>query len=221
MKLSFASRNQPEVPPQPDVILASQSIGRKGLLEKLGLRFRVVITRVDEDKIVDVNPMKTILKRAQAKADEVVRNPRVYMIPEDRDVIIIAADSMAVVGKKTYGKALDRDDAKRMIKELMDKSHTFVTALVVSHVAMGQLKKTWVKTVETKVTLGKLTQAELDAYVTHYDFTRFAAGYALNETPWNLVTKVDGSYTNVVGLPFEALLPILRTLKIIDVPVEK
>lgn len=219
MKLSFASKNQPDVPPQPDIILASQSIGRKGLLEKLGLRFRVVVTRVDEDKIVDANPLKMIMKRAQAKANEVILNPRVYMVPEDRDVVIIAADSMAIVGKKTYGKAMDRDDAKRIIKELMDKSHTFVTALVVSHIAMGQLKKTWTKTVETKVTFGKISQPELDAYVIHYDFTRFAAGYALNETPWDLVTKIDGSYTNVVGLPFEALLPILRTLKIIDAPV--
>ncbi len=219
MKLSFASRNLPEVPPQPDIILASQSIGRKGLLEKLGLRFRVVVTRVDEDKIVDANPMKMIQKRAQAKADEVVHNPRVYMVPEDRDVVIIAADSMAIIGKKTYGKAMDRDDAKRIIKELMDKSHTFVTALTVCHIAMGQLKKTWTKTVETKVTLGKISQAELDAYVVHYDFTRFAAGYALNETPWDLVTKIDGSYTNVIGLPFEVLLPILRTLKVIDAPV--
>lgn len=218
MKLSFASKNQPDVPPQPDIILASQSIGRKGLLEKLGLRFRVVVTRVDEDKIVDTNPLKMIMKRAQAKADEVVHNPRVYMVPEDRDVVIIAADSMAIIGKKTYGKAMDRDDAKRIIKELMDKSHTFITALVVSHIAMGQLKKTWTKTVETKVTFGKISQPELDAYVIHYDFTRFAAGYALNETPWDLVTKIDGSYTNVVGLPFEALLPILRTLKIIDAP---
>ncbi|MCL4200678.1 Maf family protein, partial [Patescibacteria group bacterium] len=41
------------------------------------------------------------------------------------------------------------------------------------------------------------------------------AGYALNETPWDLVTKVDGSYTNVIGLPFEVLLPVLRTIKII------
>lgn len=218
MKLSFASKNQPEIPLQPDVILASQSIGRKSLLEKLGIRFRTVVTRVDEEKIVDSNPIKTIQKRAQAKADEVINNPRVYMVPEDRDVVIITADSMAVVGKKLYGKALDRDDAKRILKELMGKTHVFVTALTVTHMELGKVKKTWAKSMETKVTLGKLTTAELESYVTRYDFTRFAAGYALNETPYTLVTKVDGSLTNVVGLPFEALLPILRAIKIIDAP---
>ncbi len=218
MKLSFASKNQPEVPLQPDVILASQSIGRKSLLEKLGIRFRTVVTRVDEEKIVDANPIKTIQKRAQAKADEVINNPRVYMVPEDRDVVIITADSMAVVGKKLYGKAIDRDDAKHIIKELMGKTHTYVTSITVTHMELGKVKKTWAKTVETKVTLGKLTTAELESYVTRYDFTRFAAGYAINETPYTLVTKVDGSLTNVVGLPFEALLPILRSIKIIDAP---
>lgn len=215
MKLSFSSKNQQDIVLAPDVILASQSIGRKTLMEKLGIRFRVAVTRLDEDKITDPNPLKTIQKRAIAKAMEVVSNPRVYMVPDDREVLVIAADSMAVVGKKTYGKAADRDAAMKMLKELMGKSHVFTTTMHVVHMDKGKVKKSWTKTETTKVTLRKMTGPELESYLTRYDFTRFAAGYALNETPWDLVTKVDGSYTNVIGLPFEILLPILRTLKII------
>ena len=215
MKLSFASKNHPEEPLAPDVVLASQSVGRRSLLEKLGIRFRTAVTRVDEDKITDPNPIKTIQKRAAAKSSEVINNPRVYMIPEDRDVLIIAADSEAIIGKKSYGKAADREDAIRILKELMGRTHTFTTAVQITHLAMGKIKKTWTKTITTKVTLRKMTGPELESYVTRYDFSRFAAGYALNETPWDLVTKVDGSYTNVIGLPFEVLLPILRQLKII------
>lgn len=218
MKLSFVSKNQPEIPLQPDIVLASQSLGRKSLLEKLGLRFRTVVTRVDEDKIVDANPIKTIQKRATAKAEEVIGNPRVYMIPDDREVIVIAADSMAVVGKKMYGKSIDRDDTKRIVRELMGKTHLFVTSVQITHLDKGVVKKSWTKTVTTKVTMRKLSATEIESYTNKYDFTRFAAAYALNETPWDLVTKVDGSYTNVIGLPFEVLLPILRTLKIIDPP---
>jgi len=221
MKLSFSSKNQEDLVLAPDVVLASQSIGRRTLLEKLGIRFRVAVTRLDEDKITDPNPLKTIQKRAVAKANEVVNNPRVYMIPEDREVIVIAADSMAIVGKKMYGKALDRPDATHMLKELMGKTHVFTTVMHVVYLDKGKVKKTWTKTVTTKVTLRKLTGPELESYVNRYDFTRFAAGYALNETPWDLVTKVDGSYTNVIGLPFEVLLPILRSIKIIDAPVVK
>ena len=185
------------------------------LLEKLGLRFRVVVAHVDEGKISDVNPIKTLQKRAAAKAAEVINNPRVYMIPEDRDVILIAADGEAILGKKSFGKSLDREDTVRMLKELMGKTHTFVTAVHIVHIAMGKVKKTWTKTVSTKVTMRKLSGPDLESYLTRYDFSRFAAGYALNESPWDLVTKIDGSYTNVISLPFEVLLPILRTLKII------
>lgn len=218
MKLSFSSKNQEDIILAPDVVLASQSIGRKMLLEKLGIRFRIAVTRLDEDKITDPNPLKTIQKRAIAKGSEVVNNPRVYMVPEDREVIVIAADSMAVVGKKIYGKALDREDAAKILKELMDKTHVFTTVLHVIQMDKGKVKKSWTKTVTTKVTLRKLNGMELESYISRYDFTRFAAGYALNETPWDLVTKIDGSYTNVIGLPFEVLLPILRATKIIDPP---
>jgi septum formation protein len=215
MKLSFSAKNQADIVLAPDVILASQSIGRRMLLEKLGLRFRGVVTRLDEDKITDPNPIKTIQKRAIAKATEVVNNPRVYMVPEDREVIVIAADSMAIIGKKTYGKAVDRADASRIIKELMGKTHTFTTVVHIVYVNRGKVKRSWTKTQTTRVTLRKMTGAELEGYISRYDFSRFAAGYALNETPWDLVTKIDGSYTNVIGLPFEVLLPILRILKII------
>lgn len=218
MKLSFSSKNQEDIILAPDVVLASQSIGRKMLLEKLGIRFRIAVTRLDEDKITDPNPLKTIQKRAIAKGSEVVNNPRVYMVPEDREVVVIAADSMAVVGKKIYGKALDREDAAKILKELMDKTHVFTTVLHVIQMDKGKVKKSWTKTVTTKVTLRKLSGMELESYISRYDFTRFAAGYALNETPWDLVTKIDGSYTNVIGLPFEVLLPILRATKIIDPP---
>ena len=64
----------------------------------------------------------------------------------------------------------------------------------------------------THVTLRKLDASSLALYLSRYDFTRFAAGYALGETPWDLVTRIVGSYTNVVGLPFEVLLPILHQL---------
>jgi septum formation protein len=97
----------------------------------------------------------------------------------------------------------------------MGKTHVFVTAVNIVLMKDGVAKKTWEKTVKTKVTFRKLSPVEVDSYITRFDFTRFAAAYALNEAPWDLVTKIDGSYTNVIGLPFEVLLPILRQLKII------
>jgi septum formation protein len=216
MKLSFASKNSlPEEPPKPDVILASQSIGRKLLLEKLGIRFRVVVARVDEESIIDKKPETMIKKRAFTKAQEVVSHLRVYSLSEEREALIIAADSMAIVGSKVFGKSIDRENTKEMLKNLMGKTHTFITAVNIVLIQNNAVKKRWEKVVKTKVTFRKMSPVEVDSYVSRFDFTRFAAGYALNEAPWDLVTKVDGSYTNVIGLPFEVLLPILRSLKII------
>lgn len=222
--MRFSLQRDPDAPPPVHVTLASQSIGRKQLLEKLGIPFRAVHTNLEEEKIQHKDPVKMIAKRAKAKAEEVVKNPRVYMLDDSDPTLIIAADSMAVYNRKAYGKVVDREDAKVMLGSLMGKTHTFVTS--VSMVLYDNLKgrgksgkrgaaQTWNKTIETKVTLRKMTKVEVDLYVTRYDFTRFAAGYTLNETPWDLVTKIDGSFTNVIGLPFEVLLPVLRKLEVI------
>lgn len=217
MKLSFASKNAPpEEPPKPDVILASQSVGRKTLLEKLSLRFRVVVARIDEETITDKKPEIMIKKRAAAKAQEVASHPKIYSLPEEREALIVAADSMAIIGSKTYGKPTDRESARDMLKALMGKTHTFLTAVTIIHLGPeAKVKKVWEKTVSTKVSMRKMNTTELESYVLRYDLTRFSAAHAINDAPWDLVTKIDGSYTNVIGLPFEVLLPILRQLKII------
>jgi septum formation protein len=215
MKLQFSRKGQDLPPPLPDVILASQSIGRRILLEKLGLRFRVVVSRVDEDAISDRDPIKTLKMRAEAKIKEVVGHSRVYSLPETRDALIIAADSMAIIGKKTFGKSIDREETREMLKSLMGRTHIFATAVAIVLFDGTKVKKTWAKTVKTRVTMRKLSPVEIDSYVSRFDFTRFAAAYAINEAPWDLVIKIDGSYTNVIGLPFEVLLPVLRQQKII------
>lgn len=216
MKLQFTRKGAiPDVPPLPDVVLASQSIGRRMLLEKLGIRFRVVVSHVDEDAITDRDPYKMIKRRAEAKIKEIVTHPRVYSIPETRESLIIAADSMAFIGRRTFGKSVDREDSRSMLKSLMGRTHIFATAVSIVLFDGTKVKKTWGKTVKSRVTMRKMTPTEVDSYITRFDFTRFAAAYAINEAPWDLITKMDGSYTNVIGLPFEVLLPILRNQKII------
>ena len=215
MNLSFKPQHIPLEEKPIQIILASQSIGRKMLLEKLGLPFRTIVSNVDEDAIKDVDPVKTIKRRALAKAEEIVKNPRVFNLPIDSRSLIIAADSMAILGKKTFGKTESREEAREMVKEIMGKTHTFVTAVKVLYLHGLTVKKMWDAVSKTKVSMRKMTSPELDQYISRYDFSRFAAAYTINEAPWDLVTKIDGSYTNVIGLPFEIILPIFRKLEII------
>lgn len=215
MAIRFTSPHAIPVEPPVDIILASQSLGRRMLLEKLGVRFRVIATRVNEDEITASDPVATLRKRALAKADEIATHPGVYDLSEVAKTLVIAADSMGIIGNRTFGKPAGREEAKTMLKSLMGKTHTFGTAIHLVYLEASKVKKRWEKVVKTKVTLKKLTPVELDSYVVRYDLTRFAASYAFNEAPWDVVNKIDGSYTNVIGLPFEVLLPVLRNLKII------
>jgi len=215
MNLSFRPQNIPPEERPIQVILASQSVGRKGLLEKLGIIFRTLITHVDEEAIVNKDPYKTIKARAEAKAQEVIKNPRLYNLPVEGRMLLIAADSMAILGTATFGRTHDKDETKVQLKALMGKTHVFATAVTIVFINNGLVKKTWNSLTKTKVTMRKMIPAELDAYVNRYDFSRFAAGYSINEVPWDFIRKIDGSYTNVIGLPFEELLPVLRKLEII------
>ncbi|MCL4360003.1 Maf family protein [Patescibacteria group bacterium] len=215
MNLSFTRSGQPEVPPPVGVILASQSIGRKFILEKLGIHFRAVIARIDEDAILAKDPVTTITLRAEGKLTEVVEHPRIYSLPEEGKTLVITADSMSVLGRKTFGKARDREDAKVILKALMGKTHTFITATAVVLLDTLKVTKRWNAVTRTKVTLRKLSPTDLETFVIRYDLSRFAGGFSLNDTPWDLVVKIDGSYTNVIGLPLEPLLPVFRSQKII------
>lgn len=194
------------------IILASQSIGRRKLLEKLGIPFTVKPAHVDEEAITHPDPRETIRLRARAKADHTLKST--LKSPISPKTLIIAADSMAILDSIPYGKPKDSRDAKRILQCLMGKAHHLTTHTVCLLIEGGRETKRWEETTETAVTLRTLSPASLDSYVHTYDLTRFAACYGLDETPWDLITAVDGSYTNVIGLPFETILPVFRSLRL-------
>ena len=234
---------------KPKIILASQSIGRRMLLEKLKVDFEIKPSTVNEEAIIDPDPYKMLVLRARAKAEDIMKkltadsqqlseknkpyplNPNPYLI--------IAADSMAVLGNKTFGKARNSHHAKGIVRSLMGATHDFATATTLIHLKffrhsglsrietkkrildapfgltrMTELNR-WENITHTTVTCRSMSEEEIELYTSHYDFSRFAAGYALNETPWDWVTKIEGSYTNVIGLPFEVILPIFKQLKLL------
>ena len=230
---------------KPQIILASASIGRKDLLEKLGLPFAIIPSTIDEDKIIHKDPYEMLQLRARAKAEDVIQrlassnqsfdraqDKRLVFSSSQLDAnqlnakryLVLAADSMAILNCQTFGKARDKSHARQILLSLMGKTHIFTTAtcfFYLKYLKSLKLPKRpkvltrWQAVTKTSVTLRTLSSISLTNYLTMYDFTRFAAGYALNETPWDLVSKIDGSYTNVIGLPFEVLLPILTQLNLI------
>lgn len=207
----------------PGLILASSSVGRKHLLERLGIPFSVMPSTVDEDAItcpdsLGINPrdkpVETIRLRARAKCEDIIKKitSASYKLPATSS-LVIAADSMAIYKSKLYGKPKDNTDARRILGILMGQTFQFFTHTVMvvvnSEFRIPNSKNNrWEQTVQTDVTFRKMSDQEVNLYLKTYDVTKFAGAFATELAPWDLITKIDGSFTNVIGLPFEAILPV-------------
>lgn len=184
------------------IVLASQSLGRKKILESLEISFKIFPSEIDEAKITVSNPKLLAQKKAKAKAEAVAKQ----LNNQITEQLIIAADSMVLLNGETIGKPKDKKEAKKILKELSGKTHRFLTAV---YVLNTKTKKVWQKTALSKVTFRKMRDWEIEVFLKKVDPTVVAGGYSL-DPPQDFITKVKGSITNVLGLPLEVLLPILR-----------
>ncbi|MBV8880953.1 MAG: Maf-like protein [Planctomycetaceae bacterium] len=174
-------------------ILASASTSRRKLLQ--GYSFKVVPSGVRE---VRKGGLKTTcVTNARLKADAVAAR-----FPTDW---VLAADTMIAYGGKIYGKPRDRKAAAALLRKLSGKTHVLGTGVVLQ-------KGTYrlVKYVTSKVTLHD--DPPIDLIVRKSDPTRYAGGYAIKEKNDPLIARIEGSRTNVIGLPMEILGPLLRRL---------
>jgi len=185
------------------LILASTSNGRKKVLSTLKIPFEIVDSKIDEDKINPKNPEELVLKRAETKGKEVEKN-----LPKGNDYLIIAADSMVNLDNKAIGKAKDKNEAIKFLKLLQGKNHSFITGIWIKNTKTG---KSWKKIGQSKVTLRKLSNKEIENYANSDDLTKYAGAYSITDSPQNFVTKIEGSITNVIGLPLEIIIPIISS----------
>jgi septum formation protein len=175
-------------------ILASASTSRKKLLK--GYRFRVVPSGVREVRRKTLQA--TCVTNARLKADAVARlHPTEW---------VLAADTMIAYGGKIYGKPRDRKAAVRLLRSLSGHTHTLGTGVVLQK---GSFRI--VKYVTSKVTLHD--DPPVEKIVAKSDPTQYAGGYAIREKNDPLIRRIDGSSSNVIGLPMELLGPLLRKLE--------
>jgi len=175
-------------------ILASASLSRKKLLK--GHRFRVVPSGVREVRRKTLRA--TCVTNARLKADAVARR-----FPTEW---VLAADTMISYGGRIYGKPRDRKAAVRLLRTLAGATHTLGTAVVLQK---GGFRI--VKFVTSKVTLHD--DPPVEKIVARTDPMKYAGGYAIREKNDPLIRRIDGSRSNVIGLPMELLEPLLRKLE--------
>ena len=181
------------------IILASASPRRKELLEKIGLKFEVDASNCAEEVDPALEPDELTRRISLTKAKSVA--------PRYKDALIIAADTIGVIGKKLLGKPHTAGEARKMLAQISGKSHEVITGFTVLDTATNKIIS---GTVYTKVYIKKLTTQEIDAYVQTGEPMDKAGAYGIQGLGAVIVEKIEGDYYNVVGLPLSALAEVLE-----------
>ena len=188
------------------LILASQSPRRSELLMQVGLDFEVIPSKVFEDPVHAEPPRDHVLRLAEAKAREVAgKYP---------DRWVIAADTIGCINGSILGKPKCREEAVEMLRRLSGQEHRVLTGYSVCHLEKGRSDK---EAVQTAVRMKPLTLAEIEWYVQTGEPFDKAGGYAIQGAGSFMIESIQGSYTNVVGLPLCELIQMLTRLGAITI----
>ncbi|MBI5286198.1 MAG: septum formation protein Maf [Deltaproteobacteria bacterium] len=183
------------------IILASASPRRKALIEGLGLLFEVYPSEVDERVKTGESPQAHTLRLALEKTKKARET--------FHEGWIIGADTVVVIDGRILGKPSDIEEARVMLNLLKGRTHTVFTAFCVLSASTG---KRVCRVVESRVKIKDLTGEEMEGYLTTGEPLDKAGAYAVRGIGCFMVESVEGSYTNVVGLPMEELKDALKRL---------
>ncbi len=182
------------------VILASNSPRRRELLAGLGIDFEVHTLQGIDESWPDTLQGEDIPKHISRKKAEA------YLPTLADDELLITADTIVYLDRQVLGKPKDAADAKAMLRMLAGRTHEVITGVTIA----TQAKQTTFA-VTSLVTFADLTDGEIDHYVEHYKPFDKAGAYGIQEWIGYIgVTRLEGSYFNVMGLPVQRLYTELR-----------
>jgi septum formation protein len=181
------------------IILASQSPRRKQLLTQLDVQFTVVPSYIEEKMNARLKPRSQAENLSLQKATTVAQ--------KYKDAIIIAADTLVVIDNEILGKPKDVTDAKRMLKKLSGKTHVVITGYTIIDT---ETNKTITNSEESKVFMKKLSNKEIENYIKKENVFDKAGAYAIQGFGSLIIEKIEGDYSNVVGLPLFSMFHELK-----------
>lgn len=185
---------------EPKIVLASGSPRRRALLEALGLHIDVAVSDADEHH--NGPPERVAVENAMSKRDAV-------MAQAASPAIVIAADTIVVADETILGKPADLDEARTMIRQLAGRTHRVITGLAIGDTASGERRESHAV---THVTFRDLEDTEIDAFVHAVKPLDRAGAYTVDGPGSLLVSRYDGCFYNVLGLPLVTLDETLRDL---------
>lgn len=190
------------------VYLASQSPRRRQLLEQLGVRYELLLADASEDaealEIVLNNeaPAAYVKRVTGLKLDAAVARLQRRQLPT---APILCSDTTVALGRVIYGKPDDARDAERMLGELAGSTHRVLTA-----VAVQQGRQRFEALSTSRVSFEPMTAAQIQAYVACGEPMGKAGAYAIQGRVAMHITRINGSYSGIMGLPLWETVSLLR-----------
>jgi nucleoside triphosphate pyrophosphatase len=172
------------------LVLASASPRRRQLLAWLGIPFEVDEAELDETPVPRETATEMVRRLARAKG--------IAVAARRREAWLLAADTTVELDGTLFGKPTDRDDAARMLRRLAGREHRVATGFAL--LAPGGAQRT-VDVVVTRVTFRPLDAHTIATYVASGEPDGKAGGYAIQGIGAGLIERIEGSFTNVIGLP--------------------
>ena len=182
----------------PRIILASASPARGHLLRQIGISFKVIPSRISEPKISvtkETQIQDLALTKARHVAGKVKRG------------LVIGADTIIVHRRKIIGKPRNRKEARKILNRLNGSTHSVVTGIAIVDAAT---RKEATSSVKTSVKIKRMSDQEIESYVTTGEPLGKAGAYAVQGKGAIFIEKINGCYYNVVGLPLPKLAEMLE-----------
>jgi septum formation protein len=181
------------------IVLGSESPRRRELLSSMGFEFRTIKPEIDEifDDNIKIENVPEFLSFKKSEA---------LIHKLDADEILICSDTVVILEEEIIGKPKDKTDAKQILRKLSGKTHFVITGVTIrnkeKHITFQD---------KTEVTFNKLSDSEIDSYLKTNDAMDKAGAYGIQDWIGLIgVQKINGSYTNVMGLPTSKLHLIIN-----------
>jgi septum formation protein len=176
----------------PSLVLASSSPRRAALLNEGGFEFEIAVLRVEERFSRTLTLRELTLWNAIRKGMSIAQTRP--------DAVVLAADTLVSLGNQIIGKPVDLDDAVRILQRLNGRTHEVCSAVAIYQQGTG---RSAIFHENSHVRFNRLSDAAIERYLAKVDPLDKAGAYAAQGTGAEIIAKIEGSFTNVVGLPME------------------
>ena len=180
------------------IVLASSSPRRRQLMNEVGMEFEVITSQAEEFVEAEENASHLVVRLAELKARDVAGRVS--------ECTVIGADTVVVLDDLILGKPVDETDAVRMLGMLSGRTHTVYTGVCVINADTGYETSSFAT---TQVTFRSLRDDQIFIYVKTGEPIDKAGSYAIQGRGTLLIDRIEGEYTNVVGLPMGLLSDLL------------